>query len=55
MMKGEAIYLRRGLYHSGLMRAPYRRAKYFGETFRRSGIDPNYTGVAGRESQIEQK
>ena len=28
--------------------------KYMGETMRRSGLDPNYVGVAGRDDLIKQ-
>ena len=45
--------LKKGLYsYAGLWEALGRGSKYFGESLRRSAIDPAYTGGTGRESMI---
>ena len=55
LMTGDMKTLRRGFYQYRAFTDTLQKGmKYFGETFRRSGIDPTYSGVAGRESQIVQ-
>lgn len=55
MIKGDKYTMRRGMYQYMAMTDTLGKGmKYFGETLRRSGIDPNYSGVAGRESLIRQ-
>ena len=55
MIKGDKYTMRRGMYQYMAMTDTLGKGmKYFGETLRRSGIDPNYSGVAGRESLIKQ-
>ena len=47
--------LKRGWYqYSAMGDSLSKGMKYMGETFRRSGLDPNYSGVAGRESMVQQ-
>ena len=53
IMTGDTQLLRRGFYqYSTIFDSMRKGAKYFGETMRRSGIDPNYTGGLARESNI---
>ena len=55
MMTGDGYTLRRGFYqYQAALDTLQKGMKYMGETFRRSGIDPNYVGVAGRENQVLQ-
>lgn len=55
LIKGDGYTMRRGMYQYMAMTDTLGKGmKYFGETLRRSGIDPNYSGVAGRESLIKQ-
>ena len=46
---------RRAWYQYSAMGDSLRKGlKYMGETMRRSALDPNYSGVAGRESMVQQ-
>ena len=46
--------MRRGAYqYSALHETIGKGMKYFAETMRRSGVDPNYVGTAGRESFVK--
>jgi hypothetical protein len=52
-MQGDGYTIRRGMYQLTSMGETLSNGfKYMGETFRRSGIDPSYSGVAGREDII---
>ena len=52
-MQGDGYTIRRGMYQLTSMGETLANGfKYMGETFRRSGIDPSYSGVAGREDII---
>lgn len=51
VMTGDGHTIRRGAYQfAGMFDSLSNGFKYMGETFSRSGIDPDYAGVAGRES-----
>ena len=51
---GEFKLLKKGFYQYQAIGDTMGKArKYFAESMRRSGIDPNYTGGAGRESMLE--
>ena len=53
LMSGDKYMLRRGWYqYTALSDSLQKGLKYFGETMRRSGLDPDYSGVAGRESIV---
>ena len=55
MLKGDKVGMQRALYTlQGYGEAMSAGRKYFAETMRRSAADPNYAGVAGRESLIKQ-
>ena len=52
---GDLQTIRRGFYqYRAGIDTLQKGLSYFGATFRRSGIDPTYSGVAGRESQLIQ-
>jgi len=52
---GDKYMMRRGWYQYSAMGDSLRKGlKYMGETMRRSALDPNYSGVAGRESMVQQ-
>ena len=53
MITGDKYVRQRGMYqYMAALDTLQKGMKYMGETFRRSGIDPTYQGVAGRESQV---
>ena len=55
MIAGDKVGMQRALYTlQGYGDAMSNGRKYFAETMRRSATDPNYAGVAGRESLIQQ-
>ena len=54
LMYDDKYTLRRGWYQYSAMGDSLRKGmKYMGETMRRSGLDPNYSGVAGRETMVQ--
>jgi len=54
-LQGDKYMMRRGWYQYSAMGDSLRKGlKYMGETMRRSALDPNYSGVAGRESMVQQ-
>ena len=53
MVSGDGQTMRKAVHaYQGFFEATSRGLKYFGETFRRTGLDPNYVGVPGRENLI---
>ena len=53
LRNGDMTTMRRGWYQYTAMAETFGKGlKYMGETFRRSGIDPTYAGVAGRDDLI---
>lgn len=55
LMAGDGMAMRRAAYTlKGYGEAMANGRKYYAETMRRSALDPDYAGVAGRESMLKQ-